>query len=495
MLGGCLKMLNSVKAFWLGGVFSLFLLILPEIVEANLEVKDLPDKKIIGVLSGGAQAPMAAVGSRKGTKVPAVQSEEMNSVSPLVEVRKGDKGYQLYRNGMPYYIKGIGGTRFLGQARAAGANSVRTWSAKNIGEILERSHDNDMTVMLGIWLSHRAADYVDEAYKNSIISRVRMLLNQYKDHPALLMWALGNEVNLHGDDPPEAWQFINTLANMIKSSDPHHPVISVISFRPETLNKIALNAPDLDAVGINAYGALPKVRRMVDESPYDGPYLITEWGVTGHWEVAKTQWGRPIEPTSNKKRALYQRFYLEDILNNKDRCLGSYVFLWGQKQERTPTWYSMFINHIPGTEFKDLVCASVDAMGYNWSGNWPTRLAPEVTQMTLNGGSAHDNVNLLAGESMQVAVTADDSDGRRLQYIWEILEEPVKLGVGGGYEPRPATVGEVLQAETPEIQIPAPETSGNYRLFVYVVDEQGRVGTANIPFQVKSYQAEGPGKK
>ncbi len=484
-------MFNSVKTFWLGVLLSIFFFIPWGTVEANYQTKEIEDAKGIGVLPDETQAPISKTGSEERTEDFTIETQEMTSAPSLVEVRKGDEGFQLYRHGMPYYIKGIGGARFLQEARLAGANSIRTWSANNIGEILDRSQKNDMTVLLGIWLSHRASDYFDESYKNNIIFRVRKLLNQYRDHAALLMWALGNEVNLHGDDPPEAWQFINTLTKIIKSVDFNHPVISVISFRPETLDKIALNAPDLDAVGINAYGTLPQVRRAVDESQYDGPYLITEWGVTGHWEVERTRWGRPIEPTSGRKQMLYHQFYLEDILQNKDKCLGSYVFLWGQKQERTPTWYSMFIKHIPGTELKDLTCASVDVMGYNWSGRWPTNLAPEVTHMTLNGNTAYDNVNLSAGENIQVAVSASDSDGEQLQYIWEILEEPIKLGEGGSYEPRPATVGKVVQAEMPEIQIQAPKVSGNYRLFVYVVDEQGRVGTANIPFQVNSLQAKG----
>lgn len=413
------------------------------------------------------------------------------SIRPLVQIRSNGGGFELYRRGEPYYIKGVGGTRFIEEAYAAGANSVRTWSAKNIDMILDRSEKNHMTVLLGIWLSHDPSDYRDDAYKKRTVARVENLLNQHKDHPALLMWALGNEINLRGNDSPEAWQFVNSLARMIKAHDVHHPVISVISFRKETLDKIAEYAPDIDAVGINAYAALSKVREMVEASEYQGPYLITEWGVTGHWEVERTQWGRPIEPTSAQKAELYRHFYVQDILKNKDRCLGSYVFLWGQKQERTPTWYSMFIESIPGIKIDTLTCATVDVMNYNWSGAWPANRAPEVTAMTINGITAYDNVSLYRGQEMVIKVAAGDPDQEPLNYIWEILEEPVKLGVGGSREPRPTAVGEALLAETPAIQIPAPKMSGLYRLFVYVVDKQGRVGTANIPFQVDTYQANG----
>ena len=80
------------------------------------------------------------------------------------------------------------------------------------------------------------------------------------------MWSLGNEINLEGANTPAAWRFVNELARMIKHQDPNHPVISVISYDNRTLNNIAGHAPDLDAVGINAYGALSGVRAMIDAS-------------------------------------------------------------------------------------------------------------------------------------------------------------------------------------------------------------------------------------
>lgn len=413
-----------------------------------------------------------------------------NDAYPLVEIRPESGGFGLYRYGTPYYVRGVGGIRHIEAARAAGANSVRTWSSKNIEAVLNRAEKNQMTVLLGIWLSHNPSDYLDENYRSEIVARLQGLLNRHKDHPALLMWALGNEINLHGNDNGSVWQFVNELAGMIKAQDGNHPVISVISYRKETLDKIARHAPDLDALGINAYGGLPNVRAMVEDSNYKGPYLITEWGVTGHWEADRTEWGRPIEPPSAHKVESYHNFYVQDILGNKDRCLGSYVFLWGQKQERTPTWYSMFIEHIPGMDIHPLACATVDVMGFNWSGVWPANRAPEVSALTINGISAHDNVSLYPGTKMQVQVTARDRNREPLEYVWEILEEPVKLGIGGSMEPRPAAVGKVLLAKTPEVHIQAPQMSGFYRLFVYVIDGQGKVGTANVPFQVNNYQAK-----
>jgi hypothetical protein len=403
---------------------------------------------------------------------------------PRVEIRQHGTSFQIFRENKPYYIKGIGGRRYLETAVAAGANSIRTWDPRDAGELLDRAQGLRMTVMVGIWLSQHASDYADPYYKAGRIEEVRRLVEAYKDHPALLIWSLGNEINLLGGDTREAWLFIDQLALMIKELDPNHPVITVIAYRESTLNAISAYAPHLDAVGINAYGALAALRDMVDRSFYRGPYIVTEWGVDGHWEATLTSWGRPIEPTSARKEEFHLLRYDRDILANSDRCIGSYVFLWGWKQERTPTWYSMFLRENLEALTGPVSFAAVDAMHFNWSGTWPLNRAPEVRHMLINDVSAENNIVLPPGEPIISRVEASDPDNDTLSYIWELLEEPTALGVGGSYEARPRTLAGAKEDGAPEISLRAPDTPGQYRLFVYVLDNRGHAGTANIPFRV-----------
>ena len=402
----------------------------------------------------------------------------------VVSIQMDENGFQLIRDGSPYFIKGIGGHRHLERAVAAGANSIRTWSSHEAGQVLDQAERLGMTVTLGIWLSHKPEDYLDPDYRDRKRKAVVELANRHRAHPALLMWALGNEINLLGASTPFAWEFVNELADLIKTADPRHPVISVISYDESAANMVATHAPEIDALGINAYGALGDVRKMIDASMFSGPYIITEWGVDGHWETAQTVWGRPIEPTSAQKSASYLSRYQEDILANSDRCIGAYVFLWGQKQERTPTWYSMFIEGLPGNTAAPMACPTVDAMHFNWSGDWPSNRAPQVEVMTINDVQTADDVRLTPGEAFTARVAASDPDRDGLRFVWELLEEPSEVGIGGSHEPRPGNFGEEIDGELPELRLLAPEKSGEYRLFVYVLDENGHVGTANFPFQV-----------
>ena len=402
---------------------------------------------------------------------------------PVSLIRQNDS-FLLYRGGQPYFIKGVGGRRHMESAAEAGANSIRTWGPENAGTLLDRAQGCGMTVTLGIWLSHQPSDYLNNAYRSSISRDIQHLLDEYKNHPALLMWSLGNEINLLDANTPEAWQFVNRMARMIKDQDPHHPVITVIAYDDITLNNIARHAPDLDAVGINAYGALSGVRAMIDRSAYDGPYIITEWGVDGHWEAEKTTWGRPIEPTSDEKADFHLQRYAQNILANSDKCLGSYVFLWGQKQERTPTWYSMFIEDLPGLDVPGVSCPTVDVMRFNWSGDWPSNRAPRVGRVTINEIEAMGDVKLTPGEPILARVAATDPENDGLSYVWELMEEPTMLSIGGSHESRPGALGSIVQGILPELNLLAPDRTGEYRLFVYVLDRNGHVGTANIPFQV-----------
>ena len=53
-----------------------------------------------------------------------------------VELKKADKGWQLLRDGKPYFIRGAGGNTGLQQLATAGGNSIRTWGSDDIEEIL-----------------------------------------------------------------------------------------------------------------------------------------------------------------------------------------------------------------------------------------------------------------------------------------------------------------------------------------------------------------------
>jgi len=417
---------------------------------------------------------------------PAAVAEALpeTTATVAVTIQAGEQGYRLYRGGQPYFIKGVGGRRYLQMAAQAGANSVRTWGTHEAGDLLDRAHDYGMTVTLGIWLSHIAPDYLDPAYRRRTVDEIQQVLDRHKNHPALLMWALGNEINLEGAGTPDAWQFVDELARMIKSQDPNHPVISVISFDDVTADTVAAYAPHLDALGINAYGTLSKVRAMIDASTFKGPYLITEWGVNGHWEAERTVWGRPIEPTSQQKVDFHLQRYAQEILANSDRCIGSYVFLWGQKQERTPTWYSMFIEQLPGLERPAAACATVDAMQYSWSGGWPSNRAPAVGRMTIDDQFAGGGVTFAPGQPFVASVEAVDPENDGLRFVWQMMAEPITLSTGGAYEPQPEPLGEMIAEDLGKLHLTAPDNAGEYRLFVYVLDPDGRVGTANVPFQV-----------
>ena len=110
------------------------------------------------------------------------------------------------------------------------------------------------------------------------------------------------------------------------------------------MNLVKTRAPDLDFLSFQMYYDIINLPKYLREAAWDKPYIVTEWGATGHWECGKTAWGAPIENDSTTKADLYEKRFRAVIESDQKLCLGSYVFLWGNKQERTPTWYGMFLD-------------------------------------------------------------------------------------------------------------------------------------------------------
>ena len=96
------------------------------------------------------------------------------------------------------------------------------------------------------------------------------------------------------------------------------------------------------------------------ETGFDQPFMVTEWGTIGYWEMEKTRWGVPFETTSSEKADILARAHREILAPLEGQLIGSYVFFWGQKQERTPTWFGLLTEDGSETEAVDVVLAPVD---------------------------------------------------------------------------------------------------------------------------------------
>jgi hypothetical protein len=404
-----------------------------------------------------------------------------------VEIVEQDGKYRLLRGGKPYIVRGAGIDHAdLEAFAAAGGNSLRTWAVDDGPEaprqLLDRAHVLGLTVSLCLeFASERHGfDYNDEVAVAQQLEETRARVLAHKDHPALLTWFIGNE--LHYDyTNPRVYDAVNDVSKMIHELDPNHPTTTTLAHAGlDVIRDVQERASDLDFVSFQVYGGLFSLREDLEKAKFKGPYFVTEWGAVGHWEVRKTRWGAPIENTSSEKAANYAKGYQQQLEPYLDQGIGNYVFLWGQKQERTPTWYGMYLETGESTE-------AVDVMHHIWNnGQWPANRAPRVSPISLDGKVAFDNVTLGHGRTYNAGIAAQDPDNDSLSYKWEVRHESQAEEVGGDREAIPGLVeGLVANPTEQEITLTAPAESGAYRLFVYVYDGNNHAGHANIPFYVK----------
>jgi hypothetical protein len=389
--------------------------------------------------------------------------------------------YQLMRDGKPYFVKGAGGHTFLSRLAAYGGNSIRTWSTKNARTILDSAQKNGITVMMGLSmaLERHHFNYDDPEAVKKQLERVKAEVLKYKDHPALLTWGIGNELNLHYKNP-KVWDAVNEVAKMIHEVDPNHPATTVLAgIEKREVEFIKAQCPDIDFLSVNVYGRLATLPEEVRRVGWAGAYMVAEWGPTGHWESLQTEWKTPVEETSSEKAAVYKSRYEYSVERDKN-CLGSYVFYWGQKQERTPTWYGLFTNKGEETEV-------VDVMQFLWSGKWPANKAPHIYSFQIDQKKANDNIYLKPGKSYAVLAIVTDPNTDKLTYRYELLPEPTKLSEGGDFEETPKAIEKAFVKNNNQgiVTLKSPEEEGAYRLFVYATDQHNNVATANIPFYVK----------
>jgi hypothetical protein len=405
-----------------------------------------------------------------------------------VEIRSEKEGFRLFRGEKPYVIKGAvywsdpDGKFPLSGLAERGGNSIRYGGGRH-KRMLDAAQELGITVKIGLrmkmeWV-HKF-DYDDEEAVREQFDQVKATVLALKDHPALLLWGIGNELSVRYTNR-NVWNAVNDVARMIHEVDPNHPAMTVIgdgSIRRGDIKEIAKRCPDLDLLGINYYKGVEAVPDLVRANGWDKPYVITEWGPSGDWQVKRTRWKASIEETSTEKAERYLERYHKTVLRDTELCLGSYVFIWSSRRERTHTWYGMFLDSGERT-------GAVNAMQFAWSGAWPGNRAPRVKPVRIDGRAAEDNVTLKPGTSHAATVEAEDPDGDPLRFEWQIMPEVPRAGYAGTGERHGKPMTQLVQeARDGRLTFTTPGKEGAYRVFVFVRDGKGNAATANIPFYV-----------
>lgn len=425
-----------------------------------------PARKVAVTLIAACFASVLAPDSARAEAVPVT----------LTETAPGH--WELRRGGAPWFILGAGGDGPKDLLAASGANTFRTWGVgPDLGRQLDEAQRLGLAVVVGHWLGHErhGFDYRDQARLAEQFERVRRDVLAHRDHPAVLLWAVGNEMEgfAAGDDPA-VWAHVQDVAAMIKELDPHHPVLTVTAeIGGGRVRAVHDLCPAVDIMGINSYGGLPSLPARYRELGGTKPIIVTEFGPPGVWEIGLTSYGAPPEPTSTAKAGFYRDAFTAGCLEARGLCLGGFAFTWGAKLEATATWFGMFL---PTGE----KLAAVDAMTEVWSGRPPRDRCPEIRAFGLAGPDV-----VQPGDTLRVALEVADPEGAAVAAQWQVFTEVAEYLTGGDVPPAPLELdGIVVEGTARGATLVAPG-GGTYRLYLTARDGTGGAATASSPFRVE----------
>ena len=396
-----------------------------------------------------------------------------------VQVVRTASGYQLLRAGRPYQIKGAAGVQHFDLVREKGGNSVRLYTTDYADVLLDEAQRQGLTVTLGLWMkpSYEKFDYYDpkaiEEQKQAVYRQVQ----RYKNHPALLMWNLGNELDNHARDF-KAYQIVNETAQMIHQLDPNHPVTTSITDAIYFVPVISKLCPEINLLTINVFDKMASMPKGLAYVGWTGPYVIGEFGGRGWWESLETAWGAPLDQSGSAKAEFIRHGYETTVVGQSAHCLGSYVLYWGNRFEQTDMWLSMFA---PTGEKTPLV----DAIQFLWTGQKAVNQAPSVGAIRLAGKFDIDNVVLQPNTDYPASISAIDPDGDSLRLRWKITRDVNEFHTLPQNRTAPEVIASAIRRSAGQTAlVHTPAAWGPYRLLVDVFDGKGSVTSDSFPFFV-----------
>ncbi|MFJ2920233.1 discoidin domain-containing protein [Streptomyces sp. NPDC087307] len=398
-----------------------------------------------------------------------------------VRVSGTQGNWQLTVDDRPYTVKGLtwgpsiaDAPKYLPDVKSMGVNTIRTWGTDGSTEpLLDSAAAQGIRVINGFWLqpgggpgSGGCVDYVtDTTYKNSMLTEFARWVEEYKNHPATLMWNVGNESvlglqNCYSGTELENQRnaytgFVNDVARKIHGIDPDHPVTSTDAWTG-AWPYYKRNAPDLDLYSMNSYGSLCKVRQDWIDGDYNKPYIITETGPAGEWEVPDDANGVPDEPTDVQKAEGYTKAW-NCITGHQGVALGATMFHYGTEHDFGGVWFNLLPDGLRRLSYYAVKKAYT---GSTSGDNTP----PVISGMTVSSAGA-----IPAGGEFIVRADIRDPDGDRVT---------PKIYLSGNYANGDKRLVEAnwRAAGDGTFTVTAPEKLGVWKVYIQAEDGHGNAG-------------------
>ncbi|ONK10033.1 Endo-beta-mannanase [Streptomyces sp. MP131-18] len=399
----------------------------------------------------------------------------------VVEVTGSQGDWQLTVDGQPYTVQGLTWGPAVDQADqympdlvSMGVNTIRTWGTDaTTAPLLDAAAANGIRVIAGFWLqpgggpgSGGCVDYVnDHDYKGYQLYLMNEWVGAYKDHPGVLMWNVGNESllglqNCYSGAELEAQRdayarFVNDAAEEIKALDPNHPVTSTDAWTG-AWPYYQEHSPALDLLAVNSYGDVCNIQETWTAGGYDRPYILTEGGPAGEWEVEDDVNGVPEEPTDVEKRDGYRAAW-ECLMGHEGVALGGTLFHYGLEEDFGGVWFNL----LPGGERR----LSYYEVAELYGGGSPANTPPVISGLAVGG----DRTAVPAGQEFTLSADVADPDGDQLSY--EVLLSSKYLDDNGALTPAEFTAN-----GDGSFSVTAPARPGPWKVYLAARDGQGNIG-------------------
>jgi beta-galactosidase/beta-glucuronidase len=223
--------------------------------------------------------------------------------------------------------------RDLPLLRAMGANTIRLWGwdphVDHTG-FLDNAYNggsSPLYVIASFWFGP-PRDISQPADRQALVAEFREMVALHKDHPAILMWAIGNELNapwMFGDSD-ELFSLIDEMAQAAHEEEGpgYHPVTTPLA-DVDLLATIAARdaeVPHLDVWSVQPYrgasfGSLFDDYAAVSEKPL----VITEYGIDAYDDGK----GDEYEAVGAPYQALYAAALWGEVVEHANVCSGASI--------------------------------------------------------------------------------------------------------------------------------------------------------------------------